>query len=220
MKYDLEDSFLKAAYDLPKEIGKKIWKCLRNLSSSPGASGLNLERLGGKADRLWSIRVDEKYRAILRRDENVPTLLFVGTHDDAYRFADRAPVRDHARINALGPPPRSEAPLVPPHAVPLRPSASVESRSAKVESRTAKYVPLARYLLNAASKSKTVTITFAEADEMLSASLPASARRHRPWWANDTSGGHVQATAWLSVGWKVAKVSLSEKHVVFEREGK
>jgi hypothetical protein len=141
------------------------------------------------------------------------TLLFVGTHEDAYRFAERAPQGNHKWIGAPGWSTDAEVSTTqPPLSAPKRPPASVGSR-------TAKYTPLARYLLNAAPTSPTVTMTFPEIEEKLSASLPASARRHRPWWANDTSGGHVQATAWLSVGWKVAKVSLPGEHVNFELEG-
>lgn len=214
MTYDLRDSFLDAAYRLPKDIGKKIWKCLHRLSSSPRVPGLNLERLRGKAERLWSIRVDEKHRAILQRDENVTTLLFVGPHEDAYRFAERAPMRAQAGMGVPSMYTEAEFSVVQ---APLSESGRTPASS---ESRTAKYVPLARYLLNAVPTSNTVSMTFPEIEERLGVNLPASARRHRPWWANDTSGGHVQATAWLSVGWKVAKVSLPGEHVIFELEGR
>jgi len=63
-------------------------------------------------------------------------------------------------------------------------------------------------------------MTFVEIEDTLGASLPASARRHRPWWGNDTSGGHVQAAAWLSVGWKVATVNLSGAYAIFELGGR
>jgi Txe/YoeB family toxin of Txe-Axe toxin-antitoxin module len=214
MIYDVRDSFLDAAHELPKDMGRKIWKCLRSLSQDPGASGLNLERLRGRAEHLWSVRVDEKYRAILRRDDNVTTLLFVGTHEDAYRFAERVPLADRTEVRAPSVPTAGEVP-------PSRATRPALQRTPTFGgSPTAKYVPLASYLLNAASTSKSATMTFAEIEDVLGASLPASARRHRAWWGNDTSGGHVQAIAWLSVGWKVAKVNLSEAHVVFELEGR
>jgi hypothetical protein len=43
MIYVVRDSFLAAAHELPKEVGRKVWKCLRSLSRSRGASGLNLD---------------------------------------------------------------------------------------------------------------------------------------------------------------------------------
>jgi len=210
MIYDVRDSFLDAAHELPKEIGRKVWKCLRSLSRSPSASGLNLERLSGKAARFWSMRVDDKHRAILQRDDKVTTLLFVGTHDDAYRFAERAPRADGTAVGPCELPIADEWPAA-------TPTATVsQRRHALRESRTAKYVPLARYLLNTAATSESATLSFSEIEETLGVDLPASARRHRAWWGNDMSGGHVQATAWLSVGWRVAKVSLSGAQVTFE----
>jgi hypothetical protein len=194
MVYDLRDSFLEAAQRLPKEIGRKIWKCLRSLARSPDVSGLNLERLGGRAEPYWSIRVDEKYRAILLRDDNMTTLVFVGTHDDAYRFANRTPAPDRAVMGGSSVKTAPEPPTTPP-----APSAPREE-PVKTASRTAKYVPLTRHVLNAGPASSTVRITFVELETMLGASLPASARRHRSWWGNDSSGRHVQATAWLSIG--------------------
>ena len=43
--------------------------------------------------------------------------------------------------------------------------------------------------------------------------LPASASRHRPWWANDPS--HSQARAWLSLGRTVDHVHMDSRRVLF-----
>jgi len=80
------------AYTLPKEIGRKVWKAVRLLSRNSEFPGLNLEKLRGKANGLWSIRVDQQYRIILIRSAQLDTLLFVGTEPDAYRFAENVPV--------------------------------------------------------------------------------------------------------------------------------
>jgi mRNA-degrading endonuclease RelE of RelBE toxin-antitoxin system len=209
MTYDLRDSFLEAAYALPKEIGKKIWKSLRGLSMNPRPPGLALERLHGKAEGLWSIRVGEKHRAIVQIDVNTTTLLFVGTHQDAYRYAEKPQVAPPASMRSV-----REAKTFHQLSAP-----APKRKLAPARSRTAKYTPLARHLLHAATMSTPVEMTFSEIEQLLNASLPASARRHRPWWANDASGGHVQATAWLAVGWRVAKVSLTRQRVLFELEG-
>lgn len=47
--------------------------------------------------------------------------------------------------------------------------------------------------------------------------LPASARRHRPWWANERSGSHVHASAWMGVGRRTTNVDLSAGVVDFTR---
>ena len=72
-----------------------------------------------------------------------------------------------------------------------------------------KYAPLRERL---ASIAGPVEMTF-EQIEALVGSLPNSARRHRPWWANDPS--HSQARAWLSLGRKVEGVDLSVGWVLF-----
>lgn len=46
--------------------------------------------------------------------------------------------------------------------------------------------------------------------------LPASARRHRAWWANDAT--HSQARGWLEAGWRVASVNLEASRVRFESD--
>jgi hypothetical protein len=55
------------------------------------------------------------------------------------------------------------------------------------------------------SKKPTETLSFQQVEDILGFSLPDSASKHRPWWAN---GGHSQADAWLDAGWQVESVSL------------
>lgn len=80
-----------SAYRLPQEIARKVWKAVSLLSRNPNSPGLNLERLRGKPNGLWSFRIDQQYRGILHRNESVTTFLFVGKEEDAYRFAERVP---------------------------------------------------------------------------------------------------------------------------------
>jgi len=72
-----------------------------------------------------------------------------------------------------------------------------------------KYVPLGERL---AADSRPVEMTF-EQIEALVGPLPASARKHRTWWANDQS--HVQALAWLSLGRMVESVDFPRERVLF-----
>ena len=60
-----------------------------------------------------------------------------------------------------------------------------------------------------------VTMTFAELERILGRALPASARKHRPWWANRETS-HSQARGWLDAGWRASKVDLDGATVTFE----
>ena len=62
-----------------------------------------------------------------------------------------------------------------------------------------------------------LVMMFEELEEVLGFPLPASARKHRPWWSNDEH--HVQAKGgWLAAGWKVVTVDIFEKTVQFQKE--
>jgi hypothetical protein len=51
--------------------------------------------------------------------------------------------------------------------------------------------------------------------EALVGSLPASARRHREWWANSRS--HSEGRAWLDASYRVTAVDLVAETVIFDR---
>jgi hypothetical protein len=60
-------------------------------------------------------------------------------------------------------------------------------------------------------------MSFAHIESILGFPMPASARKYRPWWANQSDGGHVQAQAWMNAGWRVWSVQLSAERVEFQR---
>jgi hypothetical protein len=74
-----------------------------------------------------------------------------------------------------------------------------------------KYDPLRDYL--AGHSRGEVRMTFTELERLVGA-LPASARVHRAWWANDSK---VEAFAWRSAGWHVRSVDQIAEVVVFAR---
>ena len=76
-----------------------------------------------------------------------------------------------------------------------------------------RYRRLAQHL--AAQRGAEVHLSFTEIESVSGYVLPPSARRHRPWWANDQS--HGEATAWLSEGWQATAVSLDAEHVTYRR---
>jgi peptidoglycan/xylan/chitin deacetylase (PgdA/CDA1 family) len=60
-------------------------------------------------------------------------------------------------------------------------------------------------------------MSFDEVAKAAGTKLPASAYRYPAWWANDPSGAHVQARAWLDAGFRAEQVDLEAKRVVFVR---
>ena len=60
--------------------------------------------------------------------------------------------------------------------------------------------------------------SFGEVESVLGFDLPASARLHRPWWANQRGGnGHSQALAWSVAGWETADVNMDAETLLFRR---
>ena len=61
--------------------------------------------------------------------------------------------------------------------------------------------------------------TFGEIESVIGFELPASARLHRPWWANQSSGnGHSQALAWTVAGWETADVDMDAETLLLRRK--
>lgn len=78
-----------------------------------------------------------------------------------------------------------------------------------------RYTALARFL--DAEPRSAVRLSFATVEHVLGAPLPPSARNHRAWWGNETAARHVQAKAWMAVGWRVSAVNLTAEQVTFVR---
>ena len=70
-----------------------------------------------------------------------------------------------------------------------------------------KYEPLEIYLLDFPTTANEVSLTFKQVEEIIGASLPASARTYREWWANEgVNTTHSQAKAWFNAGFVVDSV--------------
>lgn len=82
------------------------------------------------------------------------------------------------------------------------------------EALMAFYDPLREYLSNKAFDH--IPLTFAEIEQVIGRKLPASAYRHRPWWANEAQG-HSHAKAWLEAGYETQQVDMAAKKLVFRR---
>ena len=61
--------------------------------------------------------------------------------------------------------------------------------------------------------------TFTEIESIIGFQLPASARLHKPWWANQKGGGgHSQALAWTMAGWETAEIDLESETLLIKRK--
>jgi len=80
---------------------------------------------------------------------------------------------------------------------------------------TSRYDPLKRYL--AERTAPVIHLSFGDVERIIGGPLPASARRHRPWWANERSGSHVHASAWMGAGRRTTNVDLNAATVDFVR---
>jgi DNA-binding transcriptional regulator YiaG len=80
--------------------------------------------------------------------------------------------------------------------------------------RSSKYEGLYHFLAEASGDA--IHLSFAEVERMIQSQLPPSARRSPAFWSNRKQGA-VQASAWISAGFRVASVDLELKTVAFER---
>lgn len=218
LQCSLHDAFLEGVHELPKGMGKKVWKTLRFFSKDPRHPSLRRKSLHGKAGGLESIRVDDNHRIIFREYSDFILLLYVGTREKAYRFADR-------RIS-IPRPAVEKATRVLTDISPL-PAATVPMTADDVGTLvvgTIKYLPLARFLLGVPKTRDSVEISFSQLERILGSRLPPAAERHQAWWWNPTpekrKHRRVQALAWLSVGWetRMSKKNVAARIAVFQRQ--
>ena len=74
-----------------------------------------------------------------------------------------------------------------------------------------KYSPLEKYLRDLPANQSEVTLSFAQIEGIIHATLPASAYEDRRWWDHETEGNHVNLRAWANAGWKVESVDFDRK---------
>jgi DNA-binding transcriptional regulator YiaG len=77
-----------------------------------------------------------------------------------------------------------------------------------------KYYPLFKHLQHC--KQAVVTLTFAEIETLMGCSLPESARKKKNWWSNRDSPSALQAISWVSAGYQVETVDLTQQTVTFK----
>jgi hypothetical protein len=94
--------------------------------------------------------------------------------------------------------------------------AEITPTEEELSPRDSRYAPLAIWLQSKPSSQDRVQLTFQDVEEIMAGKLPPSARRHRAWWAND-SVTHTHSRLWLEVGWRVARVNMTDEMVTFAR---
>jgi hypothetical protein len=80
-----------------------------------------------------------------------------------------------------------------------------------------RYDPLREFL--SATTEPSLRLTFAQIETILGDSLPASAREHQAWWANELAGTHSHARSWLDAGYRTQHLDLNAQTVEFARAG-
>lgn len=78
-----------------------------------------------------------------------------------------------------------------------------------------KYDPLHRHLT--ASSEARLRMTFADIERVLGNTLPASARKHPAWWANERATTHSHNRSWLDAGYETARLDLYGQTIEFVR---
>ena len=64
------------------------------------------------------------------------------------------------------------------------------------------------------SGQETVSMTFADIEQIIGSNLPSSAFKYRPWWSNNPSNS-VITHSWLAAGYKTANVDMAGRTLVF-----
>ncbi|MGI9392249.1 MAG: DUF7662 domain-containing protein [Parvibaculales bacterium] len=62
-----------------------------------------------------------------------------------------------------------------------------------------------------------IPLSFSEIEKIISASLPSSARRYRPWWSNNPFN-NVMTHAWLKAGYRTAQVDMEGEKLIFRKD--
>lgn len=100
----ISKSFMSSWMDLPAGMMGKVGSFIEKFQRNPQSTGINLEKILNSSDgKMYSTRVTQQYRAVIAHDtaSNVYMLLYVGDHDDAYRWAVRKRIEVNSRTNSI-----------------------------------------------------------------------------------------------------------------------
>jgi superfamily I DNA/RNA helicase len=86
----ISDDFLEAYAQIPRQQQKKVRAFMEKFKADPKSSAINYEKIHDvKDDRVRTVRIDQKYRAVVLHptDGSVYLLVWVDNHDEAMDWA-------------------------------------------------------------------------------------------------------------------------------------
>ncbi|MCA9141048.1 MAG: AAA family ATPase, partial [Planctomycetales bacterium] len=86
----VSDDFLEAYAKIPRQQQKKVRTFMEKFKADPKSNAINYEKIHDvKDDRVRTVRIDQKYRAVVLHPENgsVYVLVWVDNHDEAMDWA-------------------------------------------------------------------------------------------------------------------------------------
>lgn len=89
MDTSIDPNYLDSVNRLDANDGKRVWVAIEQFLKHPDGTGLNVEKLQGKAgrQRLWTMRASRELRVLFAREGSTVVFLRAGHHDDIYAFA-------------------------------------------------------------------------------------------------------------------------------------
>ena len=101
MKFLLADTFQSALAKLSNDEQKAVKLTVFDLQQDPSNPGLNFHRIDNSKDpNFWSVRVNQDIRLIIHKTKSSFLIVYVGHHDDAYKWAERRRIDTHPRTGA------------------------------------------------------------------------------------------------------------------------
>ncbi len=101
MQFRIAASFTDSLAKLTGDEQKAAKTTAFDLQVDPSAPGLSFHRIDRAKDRnFWSVRVSRDLRLIVHRTASSVMLVYVGHHDNAYRWAERRRIERHPRTGA------------------------------------------------------------------------------------------------------------------------
>lgn len=74
-------SFWRAYGALDSRVKEAALRCYGLFMENPGHPSLRFKKLAGH-DGIWSVRINESFRAIAERDGDTVTWVWIGSHND------------------------------------------------------------------------------------------------------------------------------------------
>ncbi|MBH0114365.1 UvrD-helicase domain-containing protein [Novosphingobium sp. YJ-S2-02] len=93
-------TFTDALGKLTPQEQKQVKLTATDLLFDPKGNGIQLHRVE-KTQGLWTARVSQDLRIVLHKDGDHTLLVYVGHHDEAYRWAERRKLVQHERTGAM-----------------------------------------------------------------------------------------------------------------------